>query len=184
VLKIGLSGPGALLWAALYLLLTPRELASLLLAVAAHEAGHIAALGLLDAGVDALCLTGTGLCLAPRRALSPGGEALAALAGPAAGAVWAVAAHALGLELSCAISLVLTVYNLLPLSFLDGGRALAAVLGRERQRKVDITFCVLACAAGLWFALHGFGAGAALAAGGFSILAWRETCAKPPLGVQ
>lgn len=182
-MRLGLSGPGALLWSTLYLLLTPGELTSLLLAVAAHEIGHLAALGALDAGVEALCLTGTGLRIDYRRGLPPAGEALAALAGPAAGALWALLARALGLEISGTVSLVLTLYNLLPASFLDGGRALAAVLGPKRQRIVDITLCALTCAAGLWFALRGFGAGAALAAGAFSIYVL-SSCGKGLHGVQ
>lgn len=171
MLRLGASAAGALLWSALYLLLTPEEFLSLFAAVLFHELGHILLLLLLDGGVDAICLTGTGLRIDCRRALSPPGALLAALAGPAFGALWALCAHALGFERLAGLSAALTAFNLLPLSFLDGGRALSAgvqiLFGtRVAERAAwaaDGLLCIMACAFGLLCAGWGLGAGTALA---------------------
>ena len=183
MLRLGISPAGALLWSLLYLLLTPGEFLSLLAAVLFHELGHILALLLLDGGVDAVCLTGTGMRLDCRRVLAPAGALAAALAGPAFGALWALCAHALGLELAAGLSAALTAFNLLPLSFLDGGRALYSGLqlllgsraAERTAKRLDAAACVLACALGLFCAWTGLGAGAALAAAWFTLFVRRQS---------
>ena len=160
-----MSGPGALLWGLIYLLLTPKELCALLAAVLSHELGHILALLLLDGGVDALCLTGTGLRIDCRRKLPPLGEMLAALAGPIFGLLWCLCAKAIGCELSFRISVALTVFNLLPMSYLDGGRAIHSAVGiifgclvaEKISAMVDGLFCLIVCCLGLISAYRGGG---------------------------
>ena len=164
-----MSGPGALLWGLIYLLLTPKELCALLPAVLLHEMGHILALLLLDAGVDAICLTGTGLRIDCRRKLPPLGEILAALAGPIFGLLWCVCASAMGFELSFRISAALSVFNMLPMSYLDGGRAIHSAaliifgsLAAERiSSAIDGLFCLILCTLGLFYANCGGGVGLA-----------------------
>ena len=95
-MRLGISPAGGVFWGALYLLLSGREFLSLLAAAAAHELGHIAALVLLRARVEAVCLTGSGLRIDYARELTRGGEIAAALSGPAAGMLWCAAANMLG----------------------------------------------------------------------------------------
>jgi len=179
VLRIGLSGAGALLWAALYLLLTPIEFFSLIAAVMMHEIGHILVLMILDSGVDCICLTGAGLRIDCRIGLSWGEEILAALAGPVFGALWCICSWYLGLHLSCRLSAALTLFNLLPLSYMDGGRALHGIValaagGKKAEqcgRLLDAAVSLLFCALGLFSAMHGLGDGIAVMAAWISLYA-------------
>ena len=182
-MRLGISRAGALLWSLLYLLLDGGELLSLLAAVAAHEAGHFAVLAAEGARPNALWLTGTGLridySVEPDRA----GEMLAALAGPVAGLLWCAAAHFAGFELSASLSLALSLFHLLPLSPLDGGRALRAAVGRSLPG-VELALCAAAMGFGLWCAARGFGSGAAIAAGWLSIYTLADTCKSRPNGIK
>ena len=183
-MRLGISPAGGVFWGALYLLLSGREFLSLLAAAAAHELGHIAALVLLRARVEAVCLTGSGLRIDYARELTRGGEIAAALSGPAAGMLWCAAANMLGAGLSAQLSLVLTLFNLLPLSPLDGGRALRAAAGDGVSRVFDALLCTAAMAAGLWCASLGIGAGGAVAAGWLCIYTLFSTCKSRRDGIK
>lgn len=105
------------------LLLFPAQItAGFLLAAAVHECGHILAIRRTGGRVRRLVLRGAGASL-ETDPMEPGQELLCALAGPAAGAL-TVAAWRGFPELALA-GLVQTVFNLLPVYPLDGGRALA-----------------------------------------------------------
>jgi len=101
-------------------------------ACALHEAGHIWAVRALGGQVRRLRLTAAGaeLCLGP---LSNGGLLLAALAGPAANLLATLAGARLGRYLGpgaylfAGLDLGLCLFNLLPVTCLDGGRALRAL---------------------------------------------------------
>ncbi len=153
-------------------------LLALLPAVLAHEAGHLLALRLLGRRVRALTLEPTGLRIDCAGADDPRGDILAALAGPAAGLCWAWAASRLGaafrcgaLLLSAGLSLLLSIFNLLPAPPLDGGLALSALCslcpgGERGERLARVLGFVSAGAltlAGLWLFLRGRGAAALLA---------------------
>ena len=132
-----ISAGGALLLAALYFFLPPAEFAALLLAAAAHEAGHILALRLCGARVISLRVTATGAVIERSAAGERGAEALCALAGAAAGLLYALAAARLGgetLTLSAGASAALSAFNALPARPLDGWRALEAVAGAPAAR--------------------------------------------------
>ena len=120
-----------LLASLLWLLDTGGLLSALLPAVLVHEAGHALALRLCAARVRCLRFSASGLRMDYAGALTRREELLCALAGPAAGLLWATAAslagRALGSEFllcSAGVSLALTAFNLLPAPMLDGGRAL------------------------------------------------------------
>ncbi len=170
---IDLSAGAALLAALLVFLLSGEELLALALPAAAHELGHLAAilaLGLqprrFSAGLGGFSLDYAG---------DPGtlGHVGIAGAGPVAGLLYAWAASRLGtssgpdwLCLSAGISLLLSLFNLLPALPLDGGQILsrlsAAALGEERGarlcRIVQLTVAALLAAAGGILLLRGKGA--------------------------
>lgn len=130
---------------------------------ALHEGGHWLAIRAAGGEVGRMRLGVAGAEMELRRPLSYPREALCALAGPGVSLALAWLGTRLpGGALLAGVSLVLALFNLLPLSALDGGRALgcavSALAGPE-------------AAARLAGVLDGALVGA-LAAGG-AILAWR-----------
>ena len=124
---------GALvLWAALFYLDQGGAVPQVLTACALHEGGHWLAIRLLGGRVAALRVTcvGAELRLSARHPMSPAGELLAALAGPAVNLLLALACAGLGEGWHCfaGLNLALGCFNLLPLAPLDGGRALGCLL--------------------------------------------------------
>lgn len=123
-----------LLWACLWYLdregLVPLALAACLL----HELGHYAVLRLLGGRVSVLRVTcvGAEMRLSPHTRLGPGARLLAVLAGPAASQCAALAASRWGggewSYCFSGLNLTLGIFNLLPSSRLDGGRALECLL--------------------------------------------------------
>lgn len=111
---------GFWLVSALMLLLFPlRFLLGVLLAAAIHECGHLLAIRLAGGRVRHIRLRPGGISIeaAP---MERGKETLCALAGPAAGTLTILAWRAFP-ELALA-GLVQTVFNLIPIYPLDGGR--------------------------------------------------------------
>ena len=150
-----------------------KTLLLVLLAVTAHEAGHLLALRLLGCRVTELRAELSGLCI--RYAGSPGrwGEVIAAVSGPLAGLLYALPAARCGAggELSAGISLLLSIFNLIPALPLDGGRAAEALLGDRAARILSFVSALAVCFIGLALFHRGFGAALALA--GFYLLAFQ-----------
>ena len=108
-------------------------LPAVLLPAAAHELSHILALRLFGHRIETLTLEPRGLFIRYRG--GDRGELLAALAGPLGGAVYALAfwnARTPWLRDSAGLSLLLTAFNLLPISPLDGGRVFSALCAEHR----------------------------------------------------
>ncbi len=164
-LSFSISAGAALLFSALYFFDGSGLFSALLAAALAHEAGHLLALRFCGARVTALRLDVLGLRMDYRGALSHGREAACALAGPAAGLLFAAAASRLGRRcdsefLYCAsgVSLLLSAFNLLPALPLDGGSALMAVTGSPRLlRATGLTTALALLALGLYCAARGWG---------------------------
>ena len=120
---------------ALMLLLFPvRFLAGVLLAALCHELGHILAVKLSGGCILTIRLRSFGARI-EASPLPPGRAALCALAGPAAGAL-TIFAYKVFPELALA-GLVQTVFNLLPVYPLDGGRALRNICCKIRDFRIQ-----------------------------------------------
>ena len=116
---------------ALMLLLFPLKfLAGVLIAALVHECGHLLAIRLTGGQVLSLRLRAGGAEIetAP---MKPGKEALCAIAGPAAGAL-TIFAWQWFPELAVA-GLVQTVFNLIPVYPLDGGRLVRNICCKMRD---------------------------------------------------
>ena len=116
------------------LLFPVRFLAGVLLAAFIHELGHILAVKLSGGRVLAIRLRSCGARI-EASPLPPGRAALCALAGPAAGAL-TIFAYKTFPELALA-GLVQTVFNLLPVYPLDGGRALRNICCKIRDFRIQ-----------------------------------------------
>jgi stage IV sporulation protein FB len=175
-----ISAGAALLFSALFFLDGSGLFSALLPAVAVHEAGHYLALRLSVAHFTALRLDIFGLRMDYRGALTRLQELLCTLAGPLAGLTFTLAASLGGrflddsfLYCAAGVSLLLTIYNLLPVAPLDGGRILLLLTGNSAL--VRLTGFLTAGALlflGLYCAARGLGAALALP-GAFLLL----TCA-------
>ena len=145
--RVRISAGGVLLLAALYFLLTLDEFMALMLACAAHELGHIAAIRLTGGRVSSLTANATGAVIARSASRSRAAEIVCAAAGPIAGLIYAAFASGLGsdmLLLSAGLSLALSAYNALPALPLDGGRILECIAGHRTAAGVLLLGTVLA----------------------------------------
>lgn len=109
-------------------------------AVLVHECGHIAALLLCGASLRGIRIGLTGIQIDYVNLDSLAGSLFALAAGPGAGLFYALLACRFGdayLRLSGAVSLAFTLFNLLPVLPLDGGRLAAAILGERSAQWVS-----------------------------------------------
>ena len=191
-LSVDLASGGILLAAALLYLLPPDRLLALLLAAGAHELGHLLMILALGLRLRGLRFDGGGLCMEYAGPTNVLGHLLIAASGPLAGTGWAWWASALAdrsgqlwLADSAGLSLLLTLYNLLPALPLDGGRRLlhlsAAVLGdaagRRLTERLSLAVGCAMLAAGIWLLLRGLGAALLLGA------VWLLLCQESPRGL-
>lgn len=139
-LKLQLS-PGLLLWLAAAVMLLPiRWIFAWIFAVCVHELGHLAMLKLLKLPIHVIEVD-TGGARISTDFLAPWQELLCALAGPAAGFLLLIIAPVFPRISVC--GMVQSMYNLLPVYPLDGGRCLRCLAG-EHAGKLIQTVC-LAC---------------------------------------
>lgn len=142
------ASPAAVLLLAIVFFLDSSGLVSAFVpAVAAHELGHLLVLRLFHRRVTRchLGLSGLEINYAPQ--LEGAESLLCAAAGPAFGCVYAVIACSFSDDfwlVSGAASFVLTLFNLLPVLPLDGGRILSALLPAPAARFISlIAACLL-----------------------------------------
>ena len=135
----------------LRLLAEPRVFYAFLAAAAAHEAGHVMAIYLVGGRVTGIRL---GMCDAKieTRGLGYRQEIFCALAGPGMSVLVCLALRK-AYATCAAISLLLGLFNAMPVYPLDGGRALRAglclVLPLGRAEAVSNVVSLAVCAAGL-----------------------------------
>lgn len=177
--KIRISAGALILAAGAYYFCEIKTLTALLIPILVHELGHIAALLMLGFSLRSFKAELKGLCITYSGSCGAVGHAMAAAAGPMAGLIYAAAASWAGdrlqsdwLCLSAGLSLILSVFNLLPALPLDGGRIFTllanAFLGERRGTAVSDALgfvCAAALlAAGIWLMLRGRGVALVLAA--------------------
>ena len=116
------------------LLLPLRVLLGIVLAAAVHELGHLTAMYFLGVPVLGIVFRPSGARI-EAGPMEPGTEILCALAGPVAGAV-TIFAWKWFPELAVA-GLVQTVFNLIPVYPLDGGRVARNICCKMRDLGVQ-----------------------------------------------
>ena len=177
--RLSISPAAALLGALLYCTASFSELAAILAPVIVHELGHIVALRLYGLRVRRITADLRGLCIEYSGLCAPLVHSVSALAGPAAGLGYAFAAsyYSRGgsnevLTLSAGVSLLLSLFNLLPILPLDGGRVfsiLASELfggrrGDALTKGLSLTLAAALLAAGTYLMWRGEGTALTLAA--------------------
>ena len=163
------------------------------LPVAVHELSHIIALRLFGLKVKSVRAELTGLCIDYCGFAEPLAHAAAAFAGPAGGFIYAYAASLIARETGCAwmelsagISLLLSVFNLLPVLPLDGGRILLGLMtmlfgaqaGERVTYRISFVITAVLLTAGALLALNR-GSKAPAAAAIWLMLAQRNNGAEP-----
>jgi stage IV sporulation protein FB len=151
--KLDISAGALLIFALAYFFDSSGVTSALLPAIAVHEMGHMAALTLCHARLHRLSLNIFGLKLDYSGSLSRGETLISALAGPAAGVVYAVAALAVGTDffrMSGAASLLLSAFNMLPALPLDGGRVLQCLTNPISARHTSRVVAAVMMATGVW----------------------------------
>lgn len=123
--RVEVTGGCLLLLAWLNYCDTQNLLLTALCAAAAHELGHLAAIYVLRGSVRRLRLTAAGAELCLEGTMSYSRELVCALAGPLVNLLLAFAAARLGAVVFAGMNLALGLFNLMPLSMLDGGKALS-----------------------------------------------------------
>ncbi len=177
-MSFDISPAFALAAAFIYLLDEQGLFALAVLSAVVHELGHYAALCAFGARPYLLRLELTGAAMYfDESRLSYWRELAAAAAGPLAGLLLAFAAAWLGAHALAGVSLILSLFNLLPLGGLDGGRMLAAALSMHMEperaakicRIVTVVCSALMLAAGMLMLLR-YHSGAALLIAGAALL--------------
>jgi len=142
-----------------------RPLLTVLSAAVIHELGHCLALKLLGAKITAFRLTLFGMVMQTNScAISYGRELAAVLAGPAANLLAAAVLERWGTGEDIALigaNVALCAFNLLPVRFLDGGRALLLAMNcafgvtvGERVLRTVSAVTALAMAVGLAYLMQ------------------------------
>ena len=177
--RLHISAGAVLAAALLYFFLDTATLWAIALPAAAHELGHVIALHLMGLRIRGFRAEMKGLCINYSGFCGTAGHIFAAAAGPLAGLLYAFAASWWAklfdndtAALSAGISLLLSLFNLLPVLPLDGGRIFSRIAcmslgygrGERLTKNLGLALSGAALAAGLLLMWQGMGAGLALAA--------------------
>ena len=154
--RFHLEASACLLAAAMLLVLPLKWLAAAVVAAGVHEACHYLALRLVKVDVYGVSVGGRGVVMRTGE-MTPGQELVCALAGPVGGLL--LLPFARWLPRVALIGLIHSVYNLLPLFPLDGGRALRSLCRMLFQESTAEKICrsaeVVCAAAVMVMGLYG-----------------------------
>lgn len=173
--RIELSAEAALTILLLYCFGDIKVIASFSAAIIAHEIGHAAAIILCGGEIRGVHADIKGFCIDYNTVESFGKNILIAFAGPAAGLIYAAMAMSICGEaaaLSADMSVILSMFNLLPAMPLDGGRItqwllivrIGELAGREAAQKISNVTAVIVLIAGIVLLVKHKGAAALTAA--------------------
>ena len=145
----------------IYYVVSIETAIAIALPVAVHELAHIIALRFFGLKVKSVRAELTGLCIDYCGFAEPVAHIAAAFAGPAGGFI-ARETGCAWMELSAGISLLLSVFNLLPVLPLDGGRILLGLMtmllgartGERIAYRISIAITVLLLIAGTVLAFN------------------------------
>lgn len=123
--------PGAFLLLALMLLILPLQwVAAWLVSIMAHESGHLLAAWFLSVRVWEFSVGFQGVRI-ETEPMTDAQELLCAAAGPLAGVILLMFARWIPMVAVCAF--LQTIFNLIPLGNLDGGRVVRCLMGLLRK---------------------------------------------------
>lgn len=142
--KFNVSAGAILMLSALYFFGGMKSVCAVILAASVHELGHIIAIKMFGGKIRSLRFDASGLCMSYCGLDSAVKELVSLVTGPLFGLALAYAASYYGNTLSnnllretAGISMMFSVFNLLPALPLDGGRALFCMInGRHRAENV------------------------------------------------
>ena len=144
--------------------------AALIPAVIAHELGHASVLVILKSRLLGLNLDLSGFRMEYTRFPGVMGEIAVLAAGPLSGIVYAFAAACAGknsgsefLLCSAGISLLLSLFNLLPAPMLDGGQLLKSLFGTGFAEAAGYITGAMVAAGGIYTVFCGYGAAVLMA---------------------
>ena len=155
--KWSVSAGAVLLFALMYFFDGSGIVSAAIPAIVLHELGHYLALCLSRKRITRVCVNVTGVELNYAGSLGSVQALLCAAAGPVAGLLYGMAAartRSAFLRMSGSASLALSVFNLLPVLPLDGGRIVSAVFGPKRGELFSRCFSVIVLllgAAAAWY---------------------------------
>ena len=116
---------------------------ALLISAFTHEAGHAAAINLCGGRISDFRLDASGMSMCETGVDGIAAELFCLLSGPATGLILAIFMLKLNTDFAsytCAVSILLSIYNLLPALPLDGGRAvfclLNSICGSETANRI------------------------------------------------
>lgn len=153
----------------IYYVVSIETAIAIALPVTVHEIAHIIALRFFGLKVKVVRAELTGLCIDYCGFAEPLEHIAAAFAGPVGGFMYAYAASLIAretgctwMELSAGISLLLSVFNLLPVLPLDGGRILLGLMtmlldaqvGESITRKISFAITAVLLIAGTMLAFN------------------------------
>ena len=150
--KMNVSAGAILMLSALYFLGGLRSVCAVMLAALVHELGHVAAIKAFGGRIRSMRFDASGLCMSYCGLDSTAKELISLVMGPLFGIAFAYAASYCGKTLGCeflfetsGVSLIFSIFNLLPALPLDGGRALYCIIpSRVKAQKALETSGMLA----------------------------------------
>lgn len=148
--KLTVSPGFCLLWALSLLLLPLRWALGALTAALVHECAHYVTIRLLGGRVLGISLAGNGAIM-ETLPMSPGREALCALAGPMGSFLLLFMTEYFPEAGICGV--IQGGYNLIPVFPLDGGRIMGCLFSERICRVIAIIFIVLLAGCFLWIGM-------------------------------
>ena len=134
-MKLRIDPAAAVVGALVYFFSDWKEITAMAVPIAVHELSHLAVLKAEGMDVRSLRAEWNGFCISYGGNDRTGADIIAAAAGPVAGMIYAIAASRMAnqigdpwLATSAGISLLLSLFNLLPIEPLDGGHIFRGIL--------------------------------------------------------